>query len=275
MNIACSTLPYRGYPLSEALRNIAGVGIKRVELCVDPLHSDPNRWKEGTEGIKSLLENSGLVLNSIHVPLPEEIPDTPYDMVREEWYRSTRRSIELAAMLGAPFVVQHVRVIGTLGVAVAGETLPDLCEVARYAETKRIKVAIENVPTLKERMLGARIEEVIDVVDTLPEKTVGICLDVSHCLACGRDPVEALESVDVRRLLSIHASDNRMNLSRDVHLPLGSGDIPWKRILETLEYIGFNGSFVIEVADEGRRRGEALRESLEFLRGIYRFDECL
>ena len=175
MNIACSTLPFRGYPLSEALRNIAGVGIKRVELCVDPLHSDSDRWEEGTEGIKSLLEHLGVVLNSIHVPLPEEIPDTPYETVREEWYRSTQRSIELAAMLGASFVVQHVRVIETLGDPVARETLPDLCEVARYAETKRIRVAIENVPTVKERMLGTRIEEVIDVVDMLPEKTVGIC----------------------------------------------------------------------------------------------------
>jgi len=275
MNLACSTLPFRSYSLGEALRKIAASGMKRMEFCVDPRHSDPNKWKERPEEIKLLFEHSGLVLNSIHVPLPEDIPDSPYEKIKEHWSRNTRETIDLGAFLGAPLVVQHVRVSeiseGPGQATTAGKTLPDLREIAPYAARKKIKVAVENAPSSMERVLGATIREIMDFVDSLPDESVGICLDLSHCLACGSDPMEALESVNVHRLLSVHASDNLSNQLRDIHLPIGAGDIPWKRILDFLKSQGFRGSFVIEVA-EGENGERGLRDSLDFLREIHRFD---
>lgn len=277
MNIACSTLPFRSYPLSGALRKIASFGIKRIELCVDPLHSNVNRWNEHPEKIRLLIEDSGLVLNSIHVPLPEEIPDSPYDKIRENWSLNTKKSIDLAVFLGAPFVVQHVRTSEIPGVSMnypdMGKTAPDLFEIAQYAATRKIKVAIENAPSSRERMLGSDVGELMNIVDPLPEETVGICLDLSHLLASGRDPVEALESINIHRLLSVHASDNRSGQLRDIHLPLGAGDIPWKQILDFLEIVKFRGSFVIEVAGEGEDGDRALTDSLNFLREVHRFDD--
>lgn len=275
MNIACSTLPFRNYPLSEALRKIASFGMKRVELCVDPLHSNIARWKERPEEIELLIKDSGLVLNSIHVPLPEDIPESPYEKMKENWSRNTKKSIDLAAFLGAPFVVQHVMVpkIPRGPGNHTRKTQPELLEIARYGATKKIKVAIENAPSSTEKMLGAGVRELMEVVGTLPEETMGICLDLSHCLACGCDPVEALEIVNINRLLSVHASDNSSNQLKDIHLPLGAGDIPWKRILHILETGGFRGSFVIEVGAESEDGGRALTDSLNFLREIHTFDD--
>jgi sugar phosphate isomerase/epimerase len=275
MNIACSTLPFRSYALGEALRKIVSFGMKRVEFCVDPRHSDPNKWKERPEEIKLLIQQSGLVLNSIHVPLPEEIPSSLYDKAKEDWSLNTKRSIDLAAFFGAPFVVQHVRIVemsteGGQGIK-SQRTLPDLPAVAQYAARRKIKVAVENAPSSTTRMLGASIGEITDFVDALPDESVGICLDLSHCLACGRDPMEALESVNIHRLLSVHASDNLSNQLRDVHLPIGEGHIPWKRVLDILESLEFRGSFVVEVA-EGENGERTLGDSLKFLRGIHGFD---
>jgi sugar phosphate isomerase/epimerase len=276
MNIACSTLPFRTYPLSEALRKIASFGMKRVELCVDPLHSNIARWKERPEEIRLLIEDSGLVLNSIHVPLPEDIRESPDNKIKEDWSHNTKKSIDLAAFLGAPFVVQHVRISGRLEEpgqnTTLGMTLPDLHEIAPYAAKRKIKIAIENAPSSTERMLGSTIEEIMDFTQSLPQNAVGICLDFSHFMACGWDPVEALESVNINRLLSVHASDNSSNQLRDIHLPLGGGDIPWKRILDILESLRFRGSFVIEVA-EGENGEKALTDSLNFLREIHRFND--
>jgi sugar phosphate isomerase/epimerase len=277
MNIACSTLPFRSYPLSEALGKIAYFGIKRVELCVDPLHSKPTRWKEQPKEIKLLVEHSGLVINSIHVPLPEEIPGSSYDKVREAWSLNTKKSIDLAAFLGAPFVVQHVRIFETPGGprsdTTLGKAVPDLFEIAQYAATRKIKVAIENTPSSTEKMIGSDVKDLMDVVDTLPGDTVGICLDLSHLLACGRDPVESLESINFQRLISVHASDNNSNQLKDIHLPLGAGDIPWRRILDILGSLRFRGSFVIEVVGEGEDGDRALADSLNFIREIHKFDD--
>lgn len=276
MNIACSTLPFRSYPLEEAIGKIASFGMKRVELCVDPRHSNPNRWREKPEEIKLLIEHSGLVLNSIHVPLPEDIQENLYDKIKENWFLNTKESIDLAAFLGAHFIVQHVRVLETLGgprqEATLVRTLPDLHEIAPYAARRKIKIAIENAPSSTERMLGSTIEEVMDFTQSLPQDVVGICLDFSHFMACGWDPVEVLESIDIPRLLSVHASDNLSKQLRDIHLPLGAGDIPWKRILDILESLRFRGSFVIEVA-EGENGEKALTDSLNFLREIHRFND--
>jgi len=274
MNIVCSTFLFNSYPLEEAIRKIASLGLKRVEFCINSLHSDPDRWNERPEEIKLLVKLLGMEVNSIHVPLPAEIADSRTLKIREISTNLTKESIDLAAFFGSSFIVQHVRVIERpeeSGQNITLEdALPDLNELAFYAARKNIKIAIENVPSKTKRMLGKTIEEVMNIVDVLPQESVGICLDLTHCIACGYDPVRALKSIDSNRLISIHASDNFAEQLIDVHLPIGSGDIPWKRVIDILKDIGFQGSFVIEVAEQ-EDGDKALMSSLEFLRKINSF----
>ena len=93
---------------------------------------------------------------------------------------------------------------------------------------------------------------------------MGLCLDVNHCLACDLDPMEVLTTIEVSRLISIHASDNLPSPLADRHLPIGAGDIPWKRMLRDLKALAFQGSFVIEVFDE-----KALIDSIHHLRSLH------
>jgi sugar phosphate isomerase/epimerase len=274
MNIVCSTFLFNSYPLGEAIRKIAALGLKKVEFCINSLHSDPDRWNERPEEIKLLVKRLGMEVNSIHVPLPVEISDSRSRKIREISTNLTKESIDLASFFGSSFIVQHVRVIERpeeSGQKIKSEdTIPNLNDIALYAARKNIKVAIENVPSKTKRMLGKTIEEVMNIVDALPQESVGICLDLTHCIACGYDPVRALKSIDSNRLISIHASDNFAEQLIDVHLPIGSGDIPWKRVINILKDIGFQGSFVIEVAEQ-EDGDEALMSSLEFLRKINSF----
>ena len=271
MNIVCSTFLFNSYPLGEAIRKIAALGLKKVEFCINSLHSDPDRWNEQPEEIKLLVKRLGMEVNSIHVPLPVEILDSRSRKIREISTNLTKESIDLAAFFGSSFIVQHVRLIERpeeLGKNIKSEdTIPNLNDVALYAARKNIKIAIENVPSKTKRMLGKTIEEVMNIVDVLSQESVGICLDLTHCIACGYDPVRALKSIDSNRLISIHASDNFAEQLIDVHLPIGSGDIPWKQIIDILKDIGFQGSFVIEVAEQ-EDGDKALMSSLEFLRKI-------
>ena len=274
MNIVCSTFLFNSYPLGEAIRKIAALGLKKVEFCINSLHSDPDRWNERPEEIKLLVKRLGMEVNSIHVPLPVEISDSRSRKIREISTNLTKESIDLASFFGSSFIVQHVRVIERpeeSGQNIKSEdTIPNLNDIALYAARKNIKVAIENVPSKTKRMLGKTIEEVMNIVDALPQESVGICLDLTHCIACGYDPVRALKSIDSNRLISIHASDNFAEQLIDVHLPIGSGDIPWKQIIDILKDIGFQGSFVIEVAEQ-EDGDKALMSSLEFLRKINSF----
>jgi sugar phosphate isomerase/epimerase len=274
MHITCSTLPFRKFLLSDALGKIAHLGVKRVELCVDQCHSLPEYWKESPHEILRLVDRLGIRVNSIHVPLTEWTPNTSYKELRRVSTKQTQKTIDLAVFFGASFIVQHVRLskdsLDLRQPAIFSELAPDLEEAAQYAASKGVKVALENVPTSQARMLGTHPKEVMAVVNLLPPETVGVCLDVAHCVASGHDPLNALRFMDIQRLISVHAADNLSNQLVDQHLPLGSGDIPWEKLLDSLESQGFKGSFVIEVS-EGEGKEKALTDSLNYLRNLGRF----
>ena len=273
MYIACSTLPFREKVLPEALRKIAHLGMKQVELCSDPLHSLPEVWKKSPEEILRLVNRLGIKVTSIHVPVTKVPPNIPYDELRRISTQQTKNTINLASFFGASFVVQHVRLLkNSLDLRqhdILKELTPNLEEAAKYATTKEIKLALENVPTSFVRMLGANAKELMNVVNLLPPETIGICLDITHCVASGYSPLDALNTINIHRLISIHASDNFSNQLIDQHLPIGSGDIPWEKLFDTLESLKFQGSVVIEVA-EGEEEGKTLKDSLNYLQNFDR-----
>jgi sugar phosphate isomerase/epimerase len=184
---------------------------------------------------------------------------------RKDATEQSLKTIDAAVLLGADFIVQHVLLIadssGSQQGYVLKNTVPDLEEVVQYAAAKRVQVAIENVPSSSFRMLGTSLQELVAVLQLFPPETVGLCLDLNHCLACGFDPREALTTMKIHRLISIHASDNLYSPLADRHLPIGKGEILWDKIFTRLSALAFQGSFVIEVLDE-----KALMDSISYLR---------
>ena len=273
MYIACSTLPFREKTLPEALTKIARLGVKQVEFCSDPLHSLPEVWKESPEAIRRLVNRLGIKVNSIHVPVTECPPNIPYDELRRILTERTKKTIDLASFFSASFIVQHVYLLkNSLDLQqhdILEKIAANLEEAAKYAAIKEVKLAFENVPTSSLRMLGANAKELMDVVNLLPPETIGICLDITHCVASGYSPLDALNTINIHRLISIHASDNFSNQLIDQHLPIGSGDILWEKLFYTLESLKFLGSVVIEVA--GEEEGETLKDSLNYLRNFDQF----
>ncbi|MBW2077944.1 MAG: sugar phosphate isomerase/epimerase [Deltaproteobacteria bacterium] len=274
MYLACSTLPFREKGLPDAIRKLANLGFKSVEFCVDSHHSIPEYWKESPEEILKLANSLGIKVNSIHVPLMVESPNISYAELRRTSTGLTKKTIDLAVLLGASFIVQHVRLLkdslDSKQHAILEEIVPDLGKIAQYAANKGLKLALENVPSATARMLGSSAKEMMDIVNLLPPKTIGICLDVSHCVASGYDPLAALNTININSLISIHASDNFSTQLIDQHLPIGSGDIPWKKLFNTLESRGFQGSFVIEVTG-GEEEEKTVVDSLNYLRNLSRF----
>lgn len=271
MFLACSTLPFRKRPLREALEKMAALGVKRVELCVEPSHSEPIQWEQTPEKILRLVKRLGISVNSIHVPLPDESPNVPLPEIRNLSTQLTQKTIDLAAFFNAKFVVQHVRIMFAareLGPTDSYEnTSPDLDAVSSYAAAQGIKVALENVPSSVKRMAGSSTEELIDLTNHFPVETVGICLDVTHCIASGFSPLAALDAIDFKRLISIHASDNFSDQLIDQHLPIGAGNLPWKSLIGELKSQKYQGAFVVEVAG-GSDEVKTLTDSLNQLQNF-------
>jgi sugar phosphate isomerase/epimerase len=268
MILTCSTLPFRQQHLSEALKRMSSIGIKRVELCVEPCHSDSSQWKETPEKILRIVKQLSISVNSIHVPLLNVSPHIVREELRKVSTELTKRTIDLASYFGARFIVQHVSLIdseldSTL-VPSPRNIFPDLDAITPYAASQGIKVALENVPSLVRRMVGDSAKELKDIVNLFQPDTIGICLDITHSIASGFDPLDALDEIDFNRLISIHASDNFKGQLIDQHLPIGGGNFSWSRLFEKLGEQKYQGSFVIEVAGDSNE-GRGLIDSLNYL----------
>ena len=269
MILTCSTLPFRRQCLSDALESMSSIGIKHVELCVEPCHSNPAQWEESPEKILGLVRRLGISINSIHVPLLDNSPDIAPEELCKISTDLTKRTIDLCAYFNAGFIVQHVSLrdngMGSTIVPNQKNIFPDLDIITTYAASRGIKVALENVPSLAKRMVGNSPEELTDLANLFQPDTIGICLDITHSIASGFDPLSALDTIDFERLISIHASDNFKGQLIDQHLPIGKGNFPWNRLFEKLREKKYQGSFVIEVAGDSNE-GKTLIDSLSYLR---------
>lgn len=264
-------MPFRDLPLTEALQKMADLGIAQVEICVAPHHSDPSCWNHSPENIIQIIGHLGIQIRSIHVPVIDITDNIGFESLQDQATTTSIKTIDLAACFRAEFIVQHVYYDASstnhLAVANPGNIILNIKKVSAYAAEKRIAIALENLPVRSGSRLGAGLMEVMGIAQGYPDKRVGICLDVTHCVASGMDPLEILDRMDVNRIVSIHASDNHFNALTDQHLPIGKGEIKWKKFFKQLEQYGYKGAIVIEVSDNSRG-GNSLIESIEFLRKI-------
>ena len=268
MNLSVSTLIHRHLPLFEALKKIASLGIKCVELCVDEHHSDPGKWKIPPEEMALRIRKTGIAVNSIHIPLIASQDQSSVFQLRKNSLEKSASIIDLAVILSAGYVVQHVALDASADSnsnSLLNHAIPELNQVAAYAQKRHIKIALENVPNKNgDITLGDDPLEIMGAVEVLDSPAVGMCFDVSHCVASGHNPLFILQKLNLEKLISLHVSDNQFDLQKDLHLPLGHGQIQWSAIFNWLNDKGFNGSIVVEVAGDNEK-GKNLIDSLAYL----------
>ena len=274
MELIVSSLIHRELPLIDALRGMRELGVTKVELCVDSIHSRAADWPISIEETLLAIQKIGVCVNSIHIPLPGANSDATIEQRKKESQAESIAAIDLAVRLSAKFVVQHVE-LNRSNVLETSEPLshviPDLQALADYAQDSGVRVALENVPTKNgPSMLGDNPIDVMGILSILKSEAVGMCLDVSHCVASGHDPVRIIKELDTTRLISLHVSDNSFNIFKDRHLPVGQGEIDWEKLFYLLDQKEFTGDIVVEVAGDMKAE-QNLAESLRYLENYNKY----
>jgi sugar phosphate isomerase/epimerase len=94
---------------------------------------------------------------------------------------------------------------------------------------------------------------------------LGVNFDPSNALTAGEDPLELLDAVK-HRVVTMHASDRRLEGERLLHGVIGEGLNDYDRIFATLRAAGFRGWISIEDGDDPDGGVERLQRSARFLR---------
>jgi sugar phosphate isomerase/epimerase len=175
---------------------------------------------------------------------------------------SLRREIDLAHQLGAQTLVLHPVCLGLADLEDRPDW-PEIVRIADYAAKFGVRLAVEN---LFDSVWC--LDRILEEIGDDPEETnLGICIDVGHAALstdAGREPVCNYIDRYASQLVHLHLHDNRGQ--RDEHLIPGEGNIDWLRALRMLENVGFAGTAVLEVHQEGVSPQDRVRRGLKFLR---------
>lgn len=255
MRFGISTHLFHDQRLSrDHLAQIAAHGFEAVEVFATRSHFDYHDAAAIAE-LGDWLKDTGLALHGIHAPIVESmsggdkwgatISNAVGDNARRQAaVREADLALNVARQLGGEVMVVH---LGTPTVqggennrTAAFRSIEDIC---RLAEPAGVKVALELIPNplSDPNSLVTMLERDLDSPRT------GICLDFGHAFLMG-DVADAIETV-AEHLITTHVHDNRGK--NDEHLVPFEGRINWDMALMTMQKVGYDGTYLMELANTG------------------------
>lgn len=255
MQFGISTHLYHDQRLTrDHLAQIASYGFEAVELFATRSHLDYHDPKS-VEQLAGWLSETGLRLHSIHAPIVESYGAVEGIGFSTAWADNTKRqaavreteaALRVLDQIPAGFVVVH---LGTPSAsAKAGDNSRaaasrSLGEIAVMADARGTRVAIEVIPNdlSSTEALVTLIEKDFDGT------SVGLCMDFGHAHLLG-DVADAIE-LAAEHLITTHVHDNRGR--QDDHLVPYQGTIDWPAALVTMQKIGYDDTYMLELASTG------------------------
>jgi sugar phosphate isomerase/epimerase len=256
MRFGISTHLYHGRRLErDHLAQIASHGFEAIELFATRTHFDYHD-PAAIDALAGWLSETGLTLNSIHAPIATGVRDGKWgegysnavadNVRRQAAVREAEAALQIARRIPFDALVVH------LGTPTAKSAPGDnnraagfrsAEEICRLAEPLGVRVALEVIPN----DLSSAASLVTLLERDLESPTAGICMDFGHAHLMG-DVADAVETA-AEHLIATHVHDNRGR--EDDHLAPYLGSINWDMALMTMQKIGYDGTFLMELADTG------------------------
>lgn len=238
--------------VEECIESCAEAGYKYIDINFDGLSRPGNPltrdgWKDWVYGLKSFSDKIGVEFNQSHAYFYNHAELSPSEIKwREEL---VQRSIIASGIMGVKWVVMHPMNVADKVWYSYEESLKYNLEYFKghieLVKENNVGIAIENmIEPKKGRRYATSTEELIELVDTIDDPSVGICWDFGHANISGLDQVEALRAVG-KRLKATHVNDNHGET--DEHLAPYYGNINWNEIMSVLKEIEYEGDFAFEI----------------------------
>jgi sugar phosphate isomerase/epimerase len=275
MRFGISTHLYHGRRLErDHLAQIAGYGFEAIELFATRSHVDYHD-EAVIARLAQWLSETGLTLNSVHAPITDVFGSagaTTYSTAagahaaREAAVAEAEAALKIARRIRFGVLVLHLGTPTSMKQADdnhRGAAVRSVEEICRLADAEGVRVALEVIPN--------RLSQPSALVDLLENeidaRNAGICLDFGHAHLMG-DVGDALETV-AEHVITTHIHDNHGR--EDEHLVPYMGSIDWELALVTLQKIGYEGTYMMELAGGDRPAGvleEARRARQRFERAL-------
>jgi sugar phosphate isomerase/epimerase len=269
-----STNAFKKFSLIESIEKIGRLGFKGVEIMGDRPHLYPPDFDENQlEHLNEILSKNNLTVTNLNSFTLFAVGDTylpswiePEKERRQIRIRHTLDSLQTAKKLGCGNI--SIPPGGPLGGGSRQQAMKlfhqGLEQVVSTAEALGVMVLVEPEPNLMIETTAQFKEFIKDV----KSKAVGINFDIGHFFCAGEDPRQAFEEL-FQWVGHVHIEDIAPSREHN-HLIAGHGAIGFKEIFETMVRLGYRGHISLELYPYLDAPEEAGRESLEYLRPIFK-----
>jgi sugar phosphate isomerase/epimerase len=276
MRFGISTHLYHDRRLDrDHLAQIASFGFEAIELFATRSHFDYHD-ESAIATLAEWLAETGLTLNSVHAPIAESHTNGQWfggfsnaeadNARRQQAVRESEAALQIARRI--PFDTLAVHLGTPVSFSQPGDNnraaaFRSADEICRMAEPLGVRVALEVIPNdlSSAASLVSLIERDLDAAHA------GICLDFGHAHLMG-DVADEIETA-AEHVMATHVHDNRRR--SDDHLVPYLGSINWDMALMTMQKIGYDGTYLMELAntsvpervlDEARRARQRFERTL-------------
>lgn len=247
----------------DHLAQIAGYGFESIELFATRSHFDYHDAAAIAQ-LAQWLGETGLTLHSVHAPITDVFGARDAAHYSNASASTDRRQLALAEAEAAlaiartiPFAIMVVHLGRPAQENLADDNqrahaLRSFEHLCAAAAPLGVRVAAEVIPNRLSD--AASLAAMLD--SDLDARNAGICLDFGHAHLMG-DVADAVESA-AEHLITTHVHDNHGR--QDEHLVPYLGSIDWNLALVTMQKIGYEGTYLMELAG-GERPAVILEEA--------------
>jgi sugar phosphate isomerase/epimerase len=272
MRFAFSTNAYLKFSFPEAVRRLAALGYRGVEIMADVPHAWPAfLLEEQKQAIRDALARNGLAISNVNSFMMHAVndprqrywypswiePDRHYRQIRID---HTRRALTLARELGAPCITTEpggpVEPGGSWQAAL--RLFVEMVKpVAEHAEKEGVLLLVEPEPGL----LIETADQFLEFMQHIDSPAVGMNFDVGHAYCVGDDPAATIPRV-AKYIRHFHLEDIAATRVHH-HLIPGEGAIDFPAALRAIGGIGYDGWVTIELYPYVEDPDQAARLALQ------------
>lgn len=273
MKTGFSTNAFTEKSLLHGIDTISGIGYDGVELVLDTPHAFLPLNKKYLSEIKNCIKKNkievanlnantvvGWYENNTIIEKFEPSLSNKNEKLRQWRLNYTKKAVELADELESPSICL------TSGISTKSEKQTclrtfkkSLTELASFAETKNISIAIEYEP-------GLLIENSDDVYHIVSQfNNVGLNLDVCHAAVLGEDISKIIKKFR-KKIIHTHISDCKNNIH--FHLIPGLGSIDFSAMYRSLKEINYEGFLTAELYTYSKNPEYAAKITFTYLKNL-------
>jgi sugar phosphate isomerase/epimerase len=259
--------------LHDAIRSIAQIGYRGVELLCDMPHAYPPLFGDSEIGdTKKLLSELGIEISNLNAFTLYAIGDVYRpswiegdETARKQRLLHTLNCIAMAKKIGARNLSTEPGgpvAGGASRAALERVFLEGIREAERLAQSQGVKILVEPEPDL----LIENSDQFLRFVKDADSDWVGLNFDIGHFYCVREDPEKLIYKL-ADYTGHFHLEDIAADRTH-AHLVPGRGAIDFRPVFKAIEGTGYNGFVTVELYPYQDDPASAARDAFEYLGNV-------